>query len=59
MAEVIDLNATIGIVVEQRGSKLCKNLQPLKGLTECRGSCTSSTNFDLGKKIYKFVSNYI
>lgn len=52
MVDVIDLNATIGIVVEKRGSQFCKNLKSIKGLAECRGSCSSSTRFDQGKRIF-------
>ncbi|KAJ8683257.1 hypothetical protein QAD02_019049 [Eretmocerus hayati] len=45
--EVIDFDSTIGLVVIKDGPHgSCKNLQPVLGLTECRGTCDSSTHFD-------------
>ena len=54
-AEVMDLDATVGIIIDKKGSRFCKNLQPISGLTECQGNCKSSTRFDLGEKIFELV----
>ncbi|KAK0088266.1 hypothetical protein PV326_004912 [Microctonus aethiopoides] len=47
MAEVLELDTTIGILKEKRGSHgICRNLEPIDGLTECHGNCHSSTHFN-------------
>lgn len=50
MAEVLELDTTVGILSERRGRHgLCRNIEPIDGLTECRGTCDSSTHYNPGK----------
>ena len=49
-ADVLELQNTIGMFsIKHRGHGVCKNLQPIEGVTECRGKCESTTYFDTGK----------
>ncbi|XP_043601962.1 hemocytin isoform X2 [Bombus pyrosoma] len=46
-AEVLELQNTIGMFnIKHRGHGICKNLEPIDGVTECRGKCESTTYFD-------------
>lgn len=50
MAEVLELDTTIGIISEKRGKHgICRNVAPIDGLTECHGICESSTYYNPGK----------
>ncbi|XP_044578140.1 hemocytin isoform X1 [Cotesia glomerata] len=47
MAEVLELDTTIGIISEKRGKHgICRNVAPIDGLTECHGICESSTHYN-------------
>ncbi|KOX75564.1 Hemocytin [Melipona quadrifasciata] len=46
-ADVLELQSTIGMFsIKHRGHGVCKNLEPIDGVTECRGKCESTTYFD-------------
>lgn len=50
MAEVLELDMTIGIISERRGRHgICRNKVPIDGLTECHGTCESSIHYNPGK----------
>lgn len=46
----MNLSDTIGILIEKhRVFGICKNLEPIEGITNCVGTCHSKTYFDEGK----------
>lgn len=46
----MSLDDTVGLVIQLRESHgKCLNLEPIKGFTECRGQCASSTVFNASK----------
>lgn len=46
----MNLSDTIGILIEKhRELGICKNLEPIEGITNCVGTCPSKTYFDEGK----------
>ncbi|XP_044006095.1 hemocytin [Aphidius gifuensis] len=45
-AEVLEIQSTIGILKEKNQHGVCKNIEGIDGMTECRGNCQSSTHFD-------------
>ncbi|XP_012135564.1 hemolectin [Megachile rotundata] len=46
-ADVLDAQNTIGMFsVKHRLHGYCKNVQPVEGITECRGACESTSYFD-------------
>jgi von Willebrand factor len=50
VAEPITATKTIGLIQEQMPSHgNCKNLEMVRGITECAGSCKSGTKFDACK----------
>ncbi|KAL2713296.1 hemocytin [Vespula squamosa] len=43
----MNLSDTIGILIEKhRAFGICKNLEPIEGITNCVGTCHSKTYFD-------------
>nr|XP_034190302.1 hemocytin [Osmia lignaria] len=47
-ADVLDAQSTVGMFnVQHRIHGVCKNLQPIEGITECRGACESTSYFDI------------
>ncbi|XP_034943572.1 hemocytin, partial [Chelonus insularis] len=47
LVEVLEPDSTIGIISEKRGKHgICHNFQAIDGITECHGTCSSSTYFN-------------
>lgn len=63
IAEPIIATQTIGLIQEQMPSHgNCKNLDIVRGITECSGSCKSGTKFDackLMKPFFLFLSLFL
>lgn len=54
VANVLEEQNTIGMFsIKHRVHGLCKNLEPINGITECHGICESNSYFDTGEKKIK------
>ena len=60
LAESLAERATIGLIQTQIPPHgICKNVNPVRGITQCSGSCKSGTRFDPRKSLKLFQLGFL